>query len=187
MSGIQVRLPTAGHTTTATHSMSSKPATTGNYYFIDSNESFPPAQPTLRADVIRMYNIQELAQALTRTNPDGSKGVKLRKSYKSHILDLPGKHNIPTEDKSFTQIALMPENPDFAKPEIEPFSLEYLNKILNLEKTGANGIPGFDSSKLALSNMDFSDLKKEKKRKPGASLSPEQQEVKRRHVQVKFD
>lgn len=166
---------------------SSKPTSSGGYYFIDRNESFPPVQPSLRSDVIRMYNIQNLAQALTRTNPDGSKGVKLRKSYKSHIMDLPGKHNIPTEDKSFTQIALMPENPDLAKPQIEPFDLEYLDKILNLEKTGPNGIPGFDSAKLALSNMDFSDLKKEKKRKAGSSLSPEQREVKKRHVQVKFD
>lgn len=169
---------------------SQKPSSSsGSYYFINQSEEFPPLQPTLRDDVIRLYGIQGLAQALTRTNPDGSKGVKLRKSYKSHISDLPGKHNIPTDDKSFTQLALMPENPDFGKIPIEPFSLDYLNKILNLEKTGPNGIPGFDSSKLALSNMDFVDLKKEKKRKANTnSVSPEHQpELKRRHVQVKFD
>ncbi|KAG0680877.1 RNA polymerase II holoenzyme/mediator subunit [Pichia californica] len=160
-----------------------------NYYFIDTNEEIPSVQPTLRDDVIRLYNIQSLAQSLTRVNLDGSKGVKLRKSYKSHISDLPGKHNIPTDNKNFVQLALMPENPDLTKPKIEPFNIDYLNKVLNLEKTGPNGIPGFDSSKLALSNMDYSDSKKEKKRKINPnSLSPEQQQdAKRRHVQVKFD
>lgn len=159
-----------------------------NYYFIDPKDEFDPVQPSLRDDVIRLYNIQDLAQALTRTNPNGTKGIKLRKSYKSHISDLPGKHTIPTEDQSFTHIALMPENPDFTKPEIAPFDLQYLEKVMNMEKTGPNGIPGFDSSQLALSGMDTSELKREKKRKAvSAAVSPEQQpDTKRRHVQVKF-
>jgi mediator of RNA polymerase II transcription subunit 19 len=160
-----------------------------DYYFINPNQKYPILRPSLSDDVIRMYNLNDLAQSLARVNPDGSKGVKLRKSYKSHIADLSGKHNIPTDDKLFTQIALMPENPDFVKPKIEVFPLEYLQKVINFEKTGPNGIPGFDSSKLALSNMDSSDSKKEKKRKAGANVgTPERQpDLKRRHVQTKFN
>lgn len=179
---------TASISTAATTSNNINNQEHNNYYFINPDENFPTLQPSLRDDVIRLYNIEDLAQSLARVNPDGSKGVKLRKSYKSHIADLPGKHNIPTDDKLFTQLALMPENPDFGKPKIEPFEISYLEKILNLEKTGPNGIPGFDSTKLALSNLDYSDLRKDKKRKVNtSSLSPEQQDVKRRHVQVKFD
>jgi mediator of RNA polymerase II transcription subunit 19, fungi type len=165
---------------------------TSHYYFVNYNEEFPPLQPSLFDDVIRLYGIDELAKSLARTKPDGSKGVKLRKSYKSHVADLPGKHAIPIEDKSFAHIALMPDNPDFTKPEIKPFSMEYLGKVIDLEKSGPNGVPGFDASKLALSGLDITDGKREKKRKavvasPGQPQPALQPEAKRRHVQVKFD
>lgn len=169
------------------------PLSSETFYFINKDEKLPQLTPSLHDDMIRMYKVDELADALARTKPDGSKGVKLRKSYKSHIADLPGKHTIPTEDKSFTHIALMPDNPDFTKPKIEPFSLDYLDRVINFEKTGSNGIPGFDSNRLALTNIDPSDLKKDKKRKissinsPDQPQQPQQPELKKRHVQVKFD
>lgn len=161
------------------HKQDENVAKKSNYYFINPNETFEPLQPSLNDDVIRMYGIQDLAQLLARNNPDGSKGVKLRKSYKSHIADLPGKHQIPpvSEDKSFAFVSLMPENPDFTKPTIEPFDMEYLDRVLKFEKTGPNGIPGFDSSKLALADLDA----KEKKRKYTGSTSPEG-DNKRKHI-----
>lgn len=170
---------------------STNPAT-NKYYFLNNTSDIPTMRPSLSDDVIRMYGLQDLAQSLTRQNPDGSKGVKLRKSYKSHISDLPGKHVVPIDDsKTFSRIVLMPDNPDFIKPKIDPFPIEYLQKVIKFEKTGPNGIPGFDSNKLALSNMNSSDLKKEKKRKAGVNNvggTPElQPDAKRRHVQVKFN
>ncbi|GMM44792.1 Rox3 protein [Pichia kluyveri] len=170
------------------------PQSNQTFYFIKTDEKLPQLKPSLHDDMIRMYQLDDLANALARTKADGSKGVKLRKSYKSHIADLPGKHTIPTEDKSFTHIALMPDNPDFTKPKIELFSDEYLDKVINFEKTGSNGIPGFDSNKLSLTTIDPADLKKEreKKRKLNVTSPPDQQqiqqpELKKRHVQVKFD
>lgn len=166
-----------------------KPKSKGSYYYISTSEvdDVPPLKPSLVDDVIRLYDIDDLASSLARTNPDGTKGIKLRKSYKSHILDLPGKHSIPTEDKSFLQIALQPENPDFSKPEITPFPMEYLEKVLRMEKTGPNGIPGFDPDKLALATPESVDTKKDKKRKPIASPDLAQQpDSKKRHVQVTF-
>lgn len=175
-----------------TQNQNSKSPPTDQYYFFNNTSNVPTIKPGLSDDVIRMYGLQDLAQSLSRHNPDGSKGVKLRKSYKSHITDLPGKHVVPTDqNKNFSNIVLMPDNPDFIKPKIEPFPIEYLKNVIKFEKTGPSGIPGFDSSKLALSNMNSSDLKKEKKRKAGINnvgSSPEQQpDAKKRHVQVKFN
>lgn len=157
------------------------------YYITNDEDSISSLRPKLTDDVIRLYHIDDLADALARTNPDGSKGVKLRKSYKSHIVDLPGKHVIPTEDKSFLRIALQPENPDFAKTEIQTFEMNYLEKVINMEKTGPNGVHGFDSAKLALASPESIDAKKEKKRKTVASPEQAQQpDLKKRHVQVNF-
>lgn len=160
-----------------------------SFYYIthDDVDDVDSLRPSLVDDVIRLYNIDDLASALARTNPDGSKGVKLRKSYKSHISDLPGKHTIPTEDKSFLQIALQPENPDFTKPEIIPFPMDYLEKVIKMEKTGPNGVPGFDPDKLALAVPELADPKKDKKRKPISSPDAAQlPDTKKRHVQVSF-
>lgn len=46
----------------------------------------PPSRPSLCDDLFPMYGLNELAESVARTGPDGvSKGVKLRKTYKNHI------------------------------------------------------------------------------------------------------
>ncbi|KAH7321980.1 Rox3 mediator complex subunit-domain-containing protein [Rhexocercosporidium sp. MPI-PUGE-AT-0058] len=41
----------------------------------------------LREDLFERYNLYGIAKTVARTNPDGSKAVKLRKTYKNHIKD----------------------------------------------------------------------------------------------------
>jgi len=45
------------------------------------------ARPDLRQDMFTLYKLEDIAKSIARTNPDGSKGVKLRKTYKNHIKD----------------------------------------------------------------------------------------------------
>lgn len=159
-----------------------------NLYFV-SKDPIDKLQPSLRDDVISLYGLKDIADALARTKPDGSKGVKLRKSYKSHIQDLPGRHSIPTpnaisnfslEDQSKTDrnlsmlasVPLQSQN-DFvnAHPPIETLNLEFLTKAMNFEITGPNGVPGFDASKLAMDDSTTDSLKlKSKKRKAEEDL-----------------
>ncbi|PBP24822.1 putative Mediator of RNA polymerase II transcription subunit 19 [Diplocarpon rosae] len=44
-----------------------------------------PRLPPLTTDLFERYGLTSIAKAVTRTNPDGSKAVKLRKTYKNHI------------------------------------------------------------------------------------------------------
>lgn len=123
-----------------------------------------------------MYGLEEIAQSLVRTKNDGTKGVKLRKSYKNHILDLPGKHQIPNARPISEHMV----NPEYAKtPDvIKAINTDVLKAALNFEKTPINGLPGFDTADLAISDQnsfmrteDMSgddELKKKRKKKQQA-------------------
>lgn len=128
-------------------------------------------------------------RSLARTNPDGSKGVKLRKSYKNHIQDLPGKHQIPSP-KEISPALLDPtivQAPDIIK-EIDP---NLLTQALKFEKTSINGIPGFNTADLAINDQqtlmrgdDMSENdeygnKRGKRKKKYQGNGPE---VKRQHI-----
>ncbi|QOU21842.1 hypothetical protein BRETT_002006 [Brettanomyces bruxellensis] len=156
-------------------------STGDEYYYIDKNQHYETLKPSLRTDVIRDYGLLELAESVARTNPDGTKGVKLRKSYKSHIADLPGKYTIP-KGTTLSPIICVPDNPDMIQPEIKPFEIERLKRLFNFEKSSVNGIPGFDASKLAIGSSDFSDKNRKRMSSPD-----ERSDLKRRHVRVKFD
>lgn len=43
--------------------------------------------PDLTQDLFTLYNLENVSKSVARTNPDGSKGVRLRKTYKNHIKD----------------------------------------------------------------------------------------------------
>ncbi|KAI5964488.1 ROX3 [Candida theae] len=143
--------------------------TQDKYYLIDSTKTYQPSKPTPLQNLLHLYNLEPVAESLSRTNPDGSKNVKLRKSYKAHISDLPGKHQIP-EPKSIP-IGLM--DPSIAQhPDIiNSFDEELLKRALKFDKTPINGIPGFDVADLAIGDQqtlmrgDDRDDDKNKKRK----------------------
>ena len=50
-----------------------------------------PHGPDLKQDLFEVYSLLDLAKSVARWNPDGSKAVKLRKSYRSHLK----KHVLP--------------------------------------------------------------------------------------------
>lgn len=103
--------------------------------------------------MLSIYGLEPIAKSLARTNPDGSKGVKLRKSYKNHIQDLPGKHQISSL-KPIPPGLLDPnvgQNPDIIK-QLDP---ELLNRALKFEKTPINGIPGFNTVDLAINDQQM--------------------------------
>jgi len=47
----------------------------------------PARGPDLKQDLYALYGLNDIAKSVARTKPDGSKGVKLRKTYKNHIKD----------------------------------------------------------------------------------------------------
>lgn len=70
------------------------------YYYIDPTwEAYEPQKPNPVADLISAYGLEDVSRQVTRTNPDGTKAVKLRKSYKNQIQDLSGRFiTIPTRE-----------------------------------------------------------------------------------------
>ncbi|CEP60228.1 Rox3p LALA0_S01e05930g [Lachancea lanzarotensis] len=69
------------------------------YYYVDPSTLYHSQQPDPLDDLISVYGLQDISQQVARTNSDGTKAVKLRKSYKNQINDLSGKFSvIPTRD-----------------------------------------------------------------------------------------
>lgn len=124
------------------------------YHERDANlpATYTPLTPCPLDNLLAVYGLEEIALSLARTKNDGTKGVKLRKSYKNHILDLPGKHQVPNA-KPISEHML---NPDYAKtPDlIKEISTDVLRMALSFEKTPINGLPGFDTADLAISDQN---------------------------------
>ncbi|MCP8716547.1 MAG: hypothetical protein M5E90_03920 [Asgard group archaeon] len=146
--------------------------------------------PTPTDNLIKKYGLEPITKSLARTNPDGSKGVKLRKSYKNHIQDLPGKHQI-SPNKPIPP-GLMDPNLDKHPNIIKNLDIELLNKAIKFDKTPINGIPGFNSSDLAINDQqtlmrsdDVNDdeyskkLKRKKKNQNGVNTGGD---LKRQHI-----
>lgn len=69
------------------------------YYYIDPSINYPIQQPNPLDDLISVYHLSDISRQVARTNIDGSKAIKLRKSYKNQISDLSGKFSvIPTRE-----------------------------------------------------------------------------------------
>ncbi|SMN21304.1 similar to Saccharomyces cerevisiae YBL093C ROX3 Subunit of the RNA polymerase II mediator complex [Maudiozyma saulgeensis] len=69
------------------------------YYYVDPEVTYTPQQPNPLDDLMSVYGLSDLANQVARTNKDGSKAVKLRKSYKNQISDLSAKFStIPNRE-----------------------------------------------------------------------------------------
>lgn len=167
-----------------------------SYYLIDSNgkskKRFFATQLTLAKytlpsplpidNLLKMYGLEPITKLLERTKPDGSKGVKLRKSYKNHIQDLPGKHQIPPAKA--VPAALLDPNLSQQPDLIHELDTDLLNHALKFEKTPVNGIPGFNPADLAISDqltlmrgddMSENDESKKKRKKKQAYVDAKRQ------------
>lgn len=146
-----------------------------NLYYIDPNQTFEPSRPSPKQNLIELYGLSGLALSVARTNPDGTKGIKLRKSYKSHIADLPGKHNNINTERDISPVVFRPQfvnpNPDAnvdpnaagkqngqgGESGIKILDMKFLLDKLRFDRTPDTGIPDFDVANLAVS--DSSSLK----------------------------
>lgn len=148
------------------------------------------SHPSPLDNLLSLYGLEPIAKSLARTNPDGSKGVKLRKSYKNHIQDLPGKHQIPPLKP--VPGALLDPSISQAPDLIKSLDAGLLSQALKFEKTSVNGIPGFNTSDLAINdqqtlmrgddmseNDEFGGSKKNKRKK---KLQSNGGDIKRQHV-----
>lgn len=69
------------------------------YYYVDPETTYTYQQPNPLQDLISVYGLDDISRQVARTNLDGTKAVKLRKSYKNQIADLSGKFStIPTRE-----------------------------------------------------------------------------------------
>ena len=69
------------------------------YYYINPDTIYEPQQPNPLDDLISVYGLNDISRQVARTNLDGSKAVKLRKSYKNQIADISGRFTtIPTRE-----------------------------------------------------------------------------------------
>lgn len=77
--------------------------------------------------------------------------MKLRKSYKNHISDLPGKHQVPPSNPVPPQLLdpLLAQQPNT----IKPINADLLRRALQFDKTPINGIPGFNTADLAINDL----------------------------------
>lgn len=121
------------------------------YYYVDPEVSYQPQRPNPLDDLISVYGLQDLSQQVARTNADGSKAIKLRKSYKNQISELSGKFGtIPTRENGkggdISHI-LFQNNPDMMNQvQMEPGMTpeQYHAAMINR-----------DSSLFETSNMDW--------------------------------
>ncbi|RCK57775.1 Mediator of RNA polymerase II transcription subunit 19 [Candida viswanathii] len=131
----------------------------GDYYLINTSNTYKPLTPTPTDNLLKKYGLEPVAKSLARTNPDGSKGVN--KPIPPGLMD-------PN----------LAQHPDI----IQPLDAALVAQGLKFDKTPVNGIPGFNSSDLAINDQqtlmrgdDLNDeeyskkLKRKKKSQNGGS------------------
>lgn len=111
----------------------------------------------------------------------------MRKSYKNHIQDLPGKHQIPGA-KPLSGALLDPalgQQPDI----IKEVNAELLNTAMKFERTPINGIPGFNTADLAINDQqtlmrgdDMSENEEYKKKRKKKQQTQNGNDFKRQHI-----
>lgn len=111
---------------------------------VAQKDKVEPAKPSATQDLIDLYDLKTLAASVARQDPVTGAKRKLRKSYKNHIADLPGKHVIPEPGEPHWSLVDFARNPPQGSVLIEPLAPDLLAQ-LKFEKSSADGIPGFDA------------------------------------------
>lgn len=125
-----------------------------------------------------MYNLTKISESVARTNEDGTKGLKLRKSYKAYLNDLPGKYSTIPKEHTLTPVLFQNGlEPYHSDTPLQPLDKTLLESSLGFQKTPDYGIKGFDVSDLALGDSSSS-LKRSKQRRAN------DEDAKRRRVDL---
>ncbi|KAK9369827.1 Rox3 mediator complex subunit-domain-containing protein [Lipomyces kononenkoae] len=107
-------------------------------------------QPQLSAtqNLIPIFGLTTMQASVARSDPVTGAKRKLRKSYKGHIADLPGKNEIPTDHFILSLVHAPP--PDPPVPIDQPLDKTLLETVFSMDKTPEAGVAGFDASVLGL-------------------------------------
>lgn len=153
-------------------------------YYLFGTVPRQQTEPLVKSDLLQMYGLEALAKLVARTNPDGSKAVKLRKLYKGHIALLPGKHPVPKE-RTLLPVVFVPTKEEQGLP---PATIKLfkdskegqlaLLQAVQFQRSGDGGIPGFDPAELAIDDAQ-DDLDGRRKR---AHSNTPPGGVKRQHI-----
>ncbi|KAK9452144.1 Rox3 mediator complex subunit-domain-containing protein [Limtongia smithiae] len=119
--------------------------------------------PSASANLIPLFGLSAIAASVARQDPVTGAKRKLRKSYKGHIAEFPGKNEIPTEHYLLRLIYAPTANDPppplgvapggtSAAPPVPELHLDkqLLDSIFAMEKTPYSGIPGFDPAALGI-------------------------------------
>lgn len=135
-----------------------------NPLYLVSDGKCTVGSPSGSQNLTALYGLSNLAASVARFDPVTGERKKLRKSYKNHIADLPGKHSVPpppavssdvsASEWSLLRLASMPPRFDERSgqmPELKPpLDDDKLQDSINFDKTPASGLPDFDVSLLAI-------------------------------------
>ncbi|KAK9385304.1 mediator complex, subunit Med19 [Lipomyces mesembrius] len=106
----------------------------------------PPVSAT--HNLIPLFGLSTIQASVARTDPVTGAKRKLRKSYKGHIADLPGKNEIPTEHYILRLVHAPP--PDPPVPIHRPLDEALLESVFSMDKTPESGVAGFDAGVLGV-------------------------------------
>jgi len=109
------------------------------------------ARPSGKQSLLDLYELRSFANSVARQDPQTGAKRKLRKSYKNHIADLPGKHPVPGPGEtawSLFDAAIRPA-PQSATEAVK--SLDFAPDILAKLKfqKSTTPLPSFDPKLLA--------------------------------------
>lgn len=131
------------------------------YYYIDSSKTYTRTRPHPTQNLISLYNLDTIAESVARLNEDGTKGVKLRKSYKAHMTDLSAKSAPIGTVRTLSPVVFAPER-EGAPIRIEPFEPTMLKYNVSFDRTPETGIPGFDPAELGIGDGNQGTKRKSK-------------------------
>ncbi|KAK9465696.1 Rox3 mediator complex subunit-domain-containing protein [Lipomyces arxii] len=97
-------------------------------------------------NLIPLFGLTTIANSVARQDPVTGAKRKLRKSYKGHLADLPGRNEIPTEHLI---LRLIHQSEDGSKA-VRPIDHGLLENVFTMEKTAETGVPGFDATLLGI-------------------------------------
>lgn len=110
-----------------------------------------PAKPSGSESLVDLYGLRDFANSVARQDPETGTKRKLRKSYKNHVADLPGKHPVPGPGESAWQLmdaAMRPlPNSSIDVLKVLDFDSESLSRLKF--QRGSGPLPGFDLKLLA--------------------------------------
>lgn len=109
------------------------------------------ARPSGSDSLVDLYGLRDFANSVARQDPETGAKRKLRKSYKNHVADLPGKHPVPGPGESDWQLidTAMRPPPNSSADVLKTldFDADSLSKLRF--QRGSGPLPGFDLKLLA--------------------------------------